>query len=461
LQSEIYDVAIVGAGIVGCALARRLTLDGARVLVLEKALDVIDGASKGNSAILHTGFDAPPNSLEQSCIANGYKEYLEVAKSLHLPILKSGAVVIAWNEEQLNQLRKLVDKAHHNGVADVRMLKREDIIQREPYLSDRLLGGFEIPGEFLIDPWTTAHTYMLQAIANGAKLIRGAELTGGNFNGQVWELNTSSSRRFRSTATINCAGLYGDQVDDLLLGRRDFTVTPRKGQFVVFDKAASDLISSIVLPVPSATTKGIVICRTLFGNVLVGPTAEDQESRSNSCTTRDVLEHLLHKGIELLPGLQNCEVTATYAGLRPATEFSDYQIHPHEDKAYVTVGGIRSTGLSAALGIASYVANLLRSAGHEYKALQNPKTPSPDRLSAYHERDWQCAGNDGIVCHCELVTRREIKKVLNGPMPPGTLQGLKRRTRVTMGRCQGFYCSAELANLTRGVFGKRSECKDG
>lgn len=449
MRSESYDIAVIGAGVIGCAMARRFTLDGARVVVIEKAPDVLDGASKGNSAILHTGFDAPTGSLEQACVAAGHAEYLEIAGSMGLPILKSGAMVLAWSGEQLGQLPKLLEKAHRNGVHDAAMLSREEILRREPHLSPALLGGFEIPREFLIDPWTTAHAYILQAMANGAELMRGAELLGGVFEDGAWLLETGRGD-VRAKQVVNCAGLYGDLVDERLLGERDFTVTPRKGQFVVFDKAASDLVSAIILPVPTAITKGVVICRTVFGNVLVGPTAEDQESRTDASTVRETLLDLREKGVAMLPALAECEVTTAYAGLRPATEFQDYRIRHRAGLNHVTVGGVRSTGLSAALGLARHVAGLLGREGASFTPLADPAIPTLDRLSNYHERDWREPGNGGIVCHCELVTRREIEAVLNGPMPPATLQGLKRRTRVCMGRCQGFYCAAELAEITRG-----------
>ena len=160
MSQKKYDVAVVGAGVVGCAVARRLTLDGASVVIIEKSLDVLDGASKGNSAILHTGFDAPFSSLELDCVRAGYKEYLELAKNLSLPILKSGALVLAWNDEELRQLPKLIKKAHANGVLDVKALSREEILRREPALSSKLLGGFEVPGEYIIDPWASAHAYI-------------------------------------------------------------------------------------------------------------------------------------------------------------------------------------------------------------------------------------------------------------------------------------------------------------
>ncbi|HIP22852.1 MAG TPA: FAD-dependent oxidoreductase, partial [Rhodobacteraceae bacterium] len=154
-KADLFDIAIIGAGVVGCAMARRFTLDGARVVVLEKAAEVLDGASKANSAILHTGFDAPPGSVEQKCIADGYAEYLEIRESLGLPLLKTGAMVLAWDDEQLAQLPELVKKAHKNGVADVALLSRAEILAQEPHLAETVKGGFTVPGEYLIDPWAS------------------------------------------------------------------------------------------------------------------------------------------------------------------------------------------------------------------------------------------------------------------------------------------------------------------
>ncbi|MCF6234683.1 MAG: NAD(P)/FAD-dependent oxidoreductase [Rhodobacteraceae bacterium] len=447
-----YDVAIIGAGVVGCAMARRFTLDGARVVVIEKARDVLDGASKANSAILHTGFDAAPGSLEQMCIAKGYAEYLEIRESLGLPLLQSGAMVLAWDADQLARLDGLIDKAHTNGVDDVAMLTRDQILTREPSLSPTLMGGFDIPREFLIDPWATAHAYVLQALANGADLRRDCEVLAGRFDGDRWLIETNRGA-INARMVINCAGLYGDIIDHRLLGASTFTIKPRKGQFVVFDKPASNLLTAVILPVPTATTKGVVIFRTIFGNLAVGPTAEQQLSREDASTEAQTLQELRAKGIEMLPGLADFEVTTTYAGLRPATEHQDYQITQDRARHYVTVGGIRSTGLSAALGIAAHVANLNTGVGFCGSAISTPICPAPDRLSDYHPRDWQDtenSGHGGIICHCELVTRREIEAALNSPMPPATLQGLKRRTRVCMGRCQGFYCTGPLARITQG-----------
>ena len=441
-----FDVAVIGAGVVGAALARAFTLDGARVVVLEKAVDVLDGASKGNSAILHTGFDAPEASVELACIREGYALYHDIRDRLGLPLIQAGALVLAWTEEEAAGLPALVAQATANGVTDVQPLTGPQARVLEPALSPAVRAGFRVPGEHLIDPWSAAHGYLLQALANGAALKRRTEVLAGRRSGDRWHLATTSGE-VSASLVINAAGLWGDEVDRRLTGESWFTIRPRKGQFVVYDKTAAALAGHILLPVPTKVTKGIVLCRTAFGNLLVGPTAEDQDDRDHATVERATLQALMRRGEDILPALAGHEVTAVYAGLRPATEAKEYRIRTDLAPGYICVGGIRSTGLSAALGIAAHVVRL---AGRSGTALADPIWPRMPNISVEGARDWQSPGHGGIVCHCELVTRREIEAALTGPLAAGSLAGLKRRTRVTMGRCQGFYCSAELARMTDG-----------
>lgn len=450
---ETVDVAVIGAGVVGCAVARRFTLDGARVCVIEKAVDILDGASKGNSGILHTGFDAPVGSLEQRCIADGHAEYREIHARLGLSVLETGALVVAWTEDEADRLPALMDQARANGVSDVRLLSREELRAREPHLAEGARAAFLIPREVVIDPWASPTAYMLQALANGAVLMRGAAVTGGAHDGAAWRIETDAGP-VRARAVVNCAGLYGDRIDALLTGESRFTIRPRKGQFVVFDKAASAAVNGIILPTPTPTTKGVVVCRTAYGNVLVGPTAEEQESRTDAATDTETLRRLIARAGEIVPALADQPVTATYAGLRPATEEKDYRVHADPARRYITLGGIRSTGLSAALGLARHAAALHADFPDTPRPspLPDPIWPVAPRLMEHGPRDWQTADNGGILCHCELVTRREIETALTGPLAARGLAGLKRRTRVTMGRCQGFYCGAALAEATAGRF---------
>jgi len=447
-----FDVAVIGAGVVGAAAARRLALQGARVAILEKGVDPIDGASKGNSAILHTGFDAPVGSLEQRCVAEGRRLYLELHGHLGLPIHETGALVLAWTLEQAEKLDSLIAKAHENGVTDAAMLSLSEIRSLEPNLSDKVVAGFRVPGEHIIDPWTTPYAYLAQAIAHGASFLPSCEVLAGEWDGATWSLNTSLGA-VEARAVVNCAGLYGDLVEQKLLGEARFAIKPRKGQFIVFDKAASRLVRSILLPVPTERTKGVVLCRTIFGNVLIGPTAEEQESREDASVDHETLRRLHARAMDMIPAIADCDVTAIYAGLRPASDQKDYRVIAKAERRYVNLGGIRSTGLSSALGLAELlVTEYSQAIGADAFAqppVEKPQPVSLQHLSDYHARDWCRQGNGGVVCHCEKVTRRDVEAALSGPVPARSLAGLKRRTRVCMGRCQGFYCLAAVAALTQ------------
>ena len=449
--SSHFDIVIVGAGIVGCAMARQFTLQGASVLTIEKGADILDGASKGNSAILHTGFDAPVDSVEQACIADSHQEYLAIRDRLGLPLSRCGALVTAWTEQQEAQLPGILEKAHRNGVDDVELIAAKAVLSKEPRLSGKVRAAVHVPRESLIDPWTAAYVYQLQALQNGARLLRSCEVQSGCFDGDYWLLSTTKGA-VKGDTVINCAGLYGDVLDQRLLKQSRFEIRPRKGQFIIYDKAASELIESIILPVPNEITKGVVVCKTIFGNLLVGPTAEEQPGRDDASVDHETLQSLRRKGEEILPALATMPVTATFAGIRPATQFKDYCIHHEPEKNYISVGGIRSTGLSAALGIAKKVFRDYQQYGQRYNAASPVAYPSVIPIAETEKRDWQCDGNGGIICHCEWVTEREIEQALGGEMPARSLSGLKRRTRVTMGRCQGFYCAARLSELTAGHF---------
>lgn len=444
-----FDVVIVGAGVIGCAVARRFALEGATVLLIEKGSDILSGASKANSAILHTGFDAPVNSVELSCMQRGYREYLAIREQLNLPILHTGAVVAAWDEDELHRLPDILAQARQNGVNDVEMLDRQQLLEREPQLSPHVLGGLLVLGEHVIDPWSAPLAYLQQAVNNGAVVMCDTELLSAVRHENKWQLTTNRGE-FSATTVINCAGIWGDKVETLLLGTSRFAIKPRKGQFVVFDKEASRLLNTILLPVPNDRTKGIVLVRTVFGNLLVGPTAEEQDDRQHATVEKETLEQLIAKAVSLIPALADIPVTAVYAGLRPATERKEYRIYHDADMGYLAAGGIRSTGLTAALGLAAHLFDLY--SAYPPRALTpliQPLCHPVPNLAEHLPRDWQQPGNEEMVCHCERVTRREIEAALNSPLPARDLGGLKRRTRACMGRCQGFYCSSRVAELSR------------
>jgi glycerol-3-phosphate dehydrogenase len=455
-SAESFDVAVIGGGVVGCAVARRFSLGGWRTVLVEKAADILSGASKGNSALLHTGFDAPTGSLELACMQAGYREFMRIKDRLDLPLLRTGAMVIAWSEQELAQLPAMAAQARGNGVDDVRILDGGEVRQREPRLA-AALGALLVPGEHVIDPWSSPLAYATQALQAGAQLHFDTEVLGGRQAGEDWLLDTSRGA-LRAGLVINCAGLFGDTLEARLLGQSDFSIKPRKGQFVVFDKPAAALVGHIILPVPTERTKGVVIARTIFGNVLVGPTAEEQDDRVDASVDEANLTSLIAQGVRHLPALAGVPVTAVYAGLRPATERKEYRVRYLPQDRYLALGGIRSTGLTAALGLAGHAYALAAGAQdgpqeaddkqEAYDSAETVRWPRMPNLAEHLPRDWAAAQHGDIVCHCEMVTRREIEAALASPVPARDIGGLKRRTRACMGRCQGFYCSAEVAAIT-------------
>jgi glycerol-3-phosphate dehydrogenase len=443
-MSEKFDIAVIGGGVVGLSILRCFAMAGLKCVLLEKNSDILSGASKGNSALLHSGFDAPSKSLELQCMQAGYVEYLDIRKKLNLPLLETGAVVAAWTQDDLATLEGIIDKAHANNVADVKYLSQTKLRIREPEISKQALGGVLVPGEHVIDAWSAPLAYAHQALAHGAVILRNAGVTGAELVNDEWRIAHSGGQVAAGTV-INAAGLFGDHVE-ALARPVPFAIKPRKGQFVVFDKPASKLLRSIILPVPNARTKGVVLFRTIYGNVAIGPTAEETDERDYPSTDSATLEKLKARAIEMLPELKNVQVTAVYAGLRPATERKDYIIEALPDRNWITVAGIRSTGLTGSLGIAQHVAKLYaKNFGKLPKKPPSPIfTPVPN-LAEHSIRPYMKGGE--IVCHCEWVTRDEIEAACTEILPAGNIGGLKRRTRAMMGRCQGFYCGAEVTSI--------------
>ena len=443
-MSERYDIAVIGGGVVGLAILRRLAMAGLKCLLLERGPDILSGASKGNSALLHTGFDAPPKSLELQCVKAGYDEYLAIRQKLNLPLLETSAVIVGWTEEERAKLPAIAEKAHKNGVADVRLLSQTELRVREPQLSKQALGAVLVPGEHVMDPWSAPLAYAHQAMAYGATITRNAEVKVASRAKDLWQLETMAGP-FTARVVINAAGLFGDHVE-ALARPAPFTIKPRKGQFVVFDKQASKLVWAIILPVPTARTKGVVLFRTIFSNLAIGPTAEESDEREAASCDTQTLNRLKARAIEMVPALDGVGINAIYAGLRPATEHQDYVIEALPEKSWITVAGIRSTGLTGSLGIAQHVEKLYtKHFGKLPRKKAAPKwTPVPN-LAEHLIRPYQSGGD--IVCHCEWVTRGEIEAALTGPLPAQDLSGLKRRTRAMMGRCQGFNCGAEVRSM--------------
>lgn len=451
--SDVSDVIVIGAGIVGCAIARAVAGTNLTVTLVEARADVGDGTSKANTALLHTGYDATPGTLESRLVARGYGLLGAYAEQTGIPVERTGALLVAWTDEELDALPGLKDKAERNFYHRCEIVGADEVYRRVPELGPGVLGGLTVPGESIICTWTTNLALATDAVARGARLIRGARVTGAAVGGEHTTLNTTRGE-VSGRWVINAAGLGADHVD-AQFGHHRFTVTPRRGELLVFDKLTRPMVPCIVLAVPSSRGKGVLVSPTIYGNVMVGPTSENLQDRCATGTSEHGFEFLVSKGRALMPSLFDEEITATYAGLRAATEHDDYLIDIDAKRRYVLVGGIRSTGLTSGMAVGEYVTGLLDEAGID--VTERPDLPPPPTMPNLGEafvRPFQDAERIAadpeygrIVCFCERVTAGEIRDAFESRIPPADLDGLRRRTRVMNGRCQGFYCGAHTAAL--------------
>lgn len=448
-----YDVAVIGAGIVGSATARELAGHELSVALVEARDDVGDGTSKANTAILHTGFDAKPGTLESELVSRGYRLLSEYAQPTGIPIERTGAVLVAWDDEQLAALPGLKAKAEQNGYHECEIVDAATVYGMIPALGDGALGGLTVPDESIICTWTVNLALATDAVRRGATLLTNHRVESVDVGADVTRLRTNAGT-VTARWVVNAAGLGADLID-AMFGHARFTVTPRRGELIVYDKLARTLVDKIVLPVPTARGKGVLVSPTIYGNVMLGPTSEDLEDRAATATSEAGLDFLVAKGRTLMPRLLEEEVTATYSGLRAAIDHGDYLIEAEPAQRYLLVGGIRSTGLTAGMAIGEYVRGRLQEAG--LALVPKPELPAPPRMPNLGEaftRPYQDATRIAadpaygtVVCFCERVTAGELRDACRSTIPPAGLDGLRRRTRVMNGRCQGFFCGAAVQDF--------------
>ncbi len=459
LGREAYDVAIVGAGVVGCAIAYVLSQYQLRVLLVEKNYDVGEGTSKSNSAIVHTGFDAVPGSLESQLVTRASERWPELARKLKIPFEAVGALLLALDPEQQATLTKIQEKALANGVNDGRLMDAAEARKLEPNASPDVRGALLIPREAIADPFITSIAYAEVALTNGVDILLGTHVVGlEDSQSTIKHLLTQGGQRIATCLLVNAAGLGARALADSY-GGVPLDINPRRGQFLIFDKACGSLVQRILLPVPTAQTKGVLVIPTIFGNLLAGPTAEDLSPGSPDVrdTTAQGLEWMLTNAARLCPCLPEQPVIGAYAGPRCHCQQGSYQIHYNDGcSGVLTIAGIRSTGFTSSIALAEYVVEGLAEACG--------LAPEPDRAAVDSRPDnawpgwWKRPVHDpallkkrpdyaDMICFCEHVSRGEIIKTLDSPLKPRTLDALKRRTRTGMGRCQGFACRIRIAEI--------------
>ncbi len=454
-----YDIVIIGAGVVGCALAFECSKHLLRVLLVDRKFDVGEGTSKGNSAIIASGFDTPPGTLETELVTEAARAWPELAENLKIPYDPIGGLVLALDDDQRRHLDTIADQARKNGVAGIESLSGGAVHQLEPRAADEIVAGLLIPDEAIVDPFTVSIAFAEVALGNGVDIALGIEVAAvESASSGLHELVLASGGRLRSRLVINAAGLGAGHLARSY-GGAAFDLNPRRGQFLIFDKCARSALNHIFFPVPTPTSRGILVLPTIFGNIIAGPTAEDLpfDQAEATETTATGLDAVLVGGCRLMPGLADEPIIGAYAGLRSNCAQGSYWLRYNDARpGIVTVAGIRSTGLSAAPALARHLlAEMERRCGLEL--VRNPEAVTHRPESAWpgwwrrpYEDPARMKRNPDygrFVCFCEQISRGEIADALDSPLKPRTMDALKRRTRALAGRCQGFDCRVPLAEL--------------
>jgi glycerol-3-phosphate dehydrogenase len=467
--SAPYDVAIVGAGVVGCALAYLLSQHRLRIVVIDRNYDVGEGTSKGNSAIIHTGFDAEPGSLESRLVAQASRQWPGLAARLKIPFKQVAALLSAFGEEQALQLPELRDKAFANGVDDVEILSSFDARRLEPHLSPDVAGALLIPRESIVDPFTTTIAFADVARTNGADFLFGCRVHAVNMRDRTKLIVTDNGLSIPAAIVVNACGLGSRPLVDSYAGE-PMTINPRRGQFLVYDKQCSHLVRRILLPMPTTQTKGMLVAPTIFGNVLAGPTAEDlaEDQIDATQTTAEGLAAVRASACRMCPALAEQPTIASYAGLRCNCAEGSYWIRFNDGMpGVVTLAGIRSTGLTASISLAQYVVDGLaakcglRLVADDRAVDSRPESRWPGWWRRPYDNPRQTDARPefaSIVCSCENISRGEVDDALELCSGVATLDGLKRRTRVLTGRCQGFNCCVPTAEIISRRFEMPLEC---
>ena len=448
------DVVVIGAGAVGCAVARELSKYEVNVIVVDKNEDVGGDASKSNSAIIHTGYDATPGTLESQLVVAANPMYDEICQDLDVPFARIGAILPAITQEQFDKLPEIKEKAFRNHVYDVEYKSREELLAMEPNLNPEVKGGLWIPRESIIDPFILVQALAENAYANGVQFLLGARVTGINTaDGKVTSVVTTAGE-IETKYVINAAGLYCDEIAEMV-GKAEYEVVARKGQFFILDKNTSCQVDHIVLPIPTKITKGKLMCPTIHGNMLVGPTAEDQPSKVDKSTSAEGLASITADVRNLIPNVNIRDTITQYSGLRPNRVPEGLHFDMWDDlEGYVNLSGVRSTGLTLSVAMGKYVVQQMLYHGAQWKLKENfiskrkgiiKFCEQPLEVQEQLVKENPLYGN--VICRCETITEAEIFQAIHRPLGARSVDAIKRRVRAGMGRCQGGFCGPKVIEI--------------
>ena len=446
------DVIIIGAGVSGCAVARELSRYQLDICVLEKESDICEGTSKANSGIVHGGFDAETGSLKAKLNVLGNQMMEEMSRKLDFEFKRNGSMVVCWSEKEKTVLEELLERGIKNGVQGMEILDRRQALELEPNLSDEVHAVLHVPTGGIVCPFGMNIAYAENAALNGVEFRLGTEVNSIEKLKGGYRVQTDQGT-VETKYLINAAGVYADVFHNMV-SEKKIHIIPRRGDYCLLDKTAGGLVSHTIFQLPSEKGKGILVTPTIHGNLMLGPTAIDIENKEATATTAQGLNEVIEKCVKSVKNIPMRQVITSFAGLRAHEDYGDFIIEEVEDaRGFIDVAGIESPGLSSAPAIGLYVRDILAGMT-ELKEKDNfvetRKGIVRFRELSKEEQNRLIKENPSygqIVCRCEEITEGEILDAIHRPLGATTLDGIKRRTRAGMGRCQAGFCTPKTMEI--------------
>jgi len=461
-----YDVVIVGAGVVGCAIARELSKFQLKVLVVEKELDVGMGTSSRNSGVIHSGIHYSPGSLRAKLNVQGNFMFEELCKALKVKMSYIGKLTVAQDDEEIKTLYHLKEQGEANGVPGMEILPPEKMELIQPGVQGKL--ALYTPSTGIVCPYTFTIRLAESAHLNGVKFLLGTQVTGITRDGETFQISTHRGDRLTTRVLINSAGLYSDAICRML-GIDEYKIYPCRGEYLILDKRFGHYLKTLVYPTPhhGKAGLGIHLTKTVDENILIGPSNEYVEEAEDIRTTKEIMGLLIEEGKRLLPGLSTSDVIRSFSGLRAKQTppqvggFKDFVIERRRDYPnFINLVGIESPGLTSSPAIALMVKDLVGEVLPLVKK-EDFKSEIPGMVGYFHEQPEELKNEllskdkdyGEIVCRCEGITKKEVMEAFQNLLGVKTLAALKYRARVMMGRCQGGFCLPRIVELLRKEFG--------
>ena len=442
-MEKIFDIAIIGGGVIGVSIFNDLARCGVNVALIEKELDVSVGTTKANSGIIHAGFDAEPGTLKAKLNVLGNSMFPAICERLHVPLIKCGAYVIGGVDEAVNNL---IEKAKLNGVKGVKKLKRKELLTRLPNIAENINVGLFAENSYIVEPYFYTFCLAEEAVVNGGQLFLGYNIKK-IVNKKDGFVLSDGKNQIKARFVVNSAGFAYNDVAKMLKSEI-YKIEYRRGEYYVLDHSEKDVVPATVFPLPDKMGKGVLVTPTASGNILVGPTS--YVSDSNTKTTDDGLSDIKTKVNNMLTNVNLSKAIRVFAGVRSVVGHDFVIERSKKVRNVINIAGICSPGLSSAPAISRYVLDIL---GIKYEPKADCKTIKPyTKLSELDNsaKNKLIAKNSDygkIVCKCEGITLGEIKDAINRPIRPTTMDAIKRRIRPGMGRCQGGFCNDKVAMI--------------